>query len=134
MPLKNTMAQSALVAGLSPLWFADDIDGLTREEQELAKLVNRVDKTSFRYGLEISAEKTKMMTNSRKPMEKKITVSGQKLETVNQFKCLGAILSEDGSKAGVLARAAQTSAALAKMKPTWRDNISLSTKLKLLHA
>ena len=46
----------------SPL--PDDIDGLAGEEEELAKLVERVDKTSTALGLEISAEKTKLMTNN----------------------------------------------------------------------
>ena len=63
--------------------------------------------------MEISTGKTKLMTNSAKPIEKKNTVSGQKLETVNQFKYLGAILSGESSKTKVLARAAQTAAALA---------------------
>ena len=44
--------------------FADDIDGLAREEEELAKLVERLDKASAAYGMEINAEKTKMMTNN----------------------------------------------------------------------
>ena len=105
------------------------------EEQELDNLVNRLDKTSSIYGMEISAEKTKLITNSTKPIEKKITVSGQELITVKQFKYRGAVLSEEGSKTKVLTRAAQTAAALAKLKPMWRDkNISLSSKLKLLHA
>ena len=105
------------------------------QEQELANLVNHLDKKSSRYSMEISAEKTKLMTNSTKPIEKKIIVSEQELETVNQFKYLGAILSEEGSKIEVLARAAQTAAAPPKQKTMWRDkNISLSTKLKLLHA
>ena len=96
---------------ITNLRFDDDIDGLAGEEQELANLVNRLDKTSSRHGMEISAEKAKLMTNSTKQTEK-ITVSGQELEIVNQFKCLGAILSEEGSKTEVLPRAA-----LAKLKP-----------------
>ena len=40
------------------LRFADDIDGLAGEEEELAKLVERLDKASTAYGMEISAEKT----------------------------------------------------------------------------
>ena len=44
--------------------FADDIDGSVREEEELAKLVERLDKASTAYGMEISAEKTKLMTNN----------------------------------------------------------------------
>ena len=46
------------------LCFADDIDGLAGEEGELAKLVERLDKASTAYGMEISAEKTKLMTNN----------------------------------------------------------------------
>ena len=44
--------------------FADDIDGLAGEEEELAKLVERLDKASTAYGMEVSAEKTKLMTNN----------------------------------------------------------------------
>ena len=46
---------------ITSLRFADDIDGLAREEEELAKLVQRLDKASTVYGMEISAEKTKLM-------------------------------------------------------------------------
>ena len=41
------------------LRFADDIDGLAGEEEELAKLVERLDKAATAYGIEISAEKSK---------------------------------------------------------------------------
>ena len=46
------------------------------------------------------------------PITRKITVSRQELKTVNQFKYLGAILSEEGSKTEVLAREAQTATTL----------------------
>ena len=45
------------------LRFPDDIDGSAGEE-ELAKLVERLDKASTAYGMEIRAEKTKLMTNN----------------------------------------------------------------------
>ena len=45
------------------LRFADDIDGLAGEEDELTKSVQRLDKAYTAYGMEISAEKTKLMTN-----------------------------------------------------------------------
>ena len=44
------------------LHFANDIDGLAGEEEELAKLVERLDKASTAYGMEIGAEQTKLMT------------------------------------------------------------------------
>ena len=46
------------------LRFADDIDGLPGEEEELAKLVEHLVKASTAYGMEISAEKTKQRTNN----------------------------------------------------------------------
>ena len=49
---------------ITNLRFADDIDGLAGEEEDLAKLVERLDKASTAYGMEISAEKTKLMTNN----------------------------------------------------------------------
>jgi len=120
---------------ITNLRFADDIDGLAGTEQELANLVQRLDETSSRFGMEISAEKTKLMTNSGKPLTTKITVNGQELETVSQFKYLGSIITEAGSKTEVISRAAQTAAAMAKLRPIWRDkNIRLKTKLKLMRA
>ena len=38
--------------------FADDINGLAGEEEELANLIERLDKASTAYGLKINAEKT----------------------------------------------------------------------------
>ena len=49
---------------ITNLRFADDIDGLAGEEEKLANLVERLDKASTAYGIEISAEKTKLMTTS----------------------------------------------------------------------
>ena len=44
---------------ITNLRFADDIDALAEEEQELEALVESLDKTCTRYKMEISAEKTK---------------------------------------------------------------------------
>ena len=49
---------------ITNLRFANDINGLAGEEEELANLVERLDKASTAYGMEISAEKTKLMTNN----------------------------------------------------------------------
>ena len=46
------------------LCFADDTDGLAGEKEELADLVEHLDKASTDYGMEISAEKTKLMKNN----------------------------------------------------------------------
>ena len=64
---------------ITNLRFADDIDGLAGEEEELAKLVERLDKVSTAYGIEISAEKTKLMTNNTSGINAEIKINGQKL-------------------------------------------------------
>ena len=85
--------------------------------------------------MEISAEKTKLVTNSADGIQREIKVKGQKLGTVTSFKYLGAIVSDDGSKQEVLLRTAQATSALTKLKPIWRDNnISLGSKVKLMRS
>ena len=120
---------------ITNLRFADEIDALAEEEQELEALVESLDKTCTRYKMEISVEKTKLMTNSANGIQREIKVKGQKLGTVTSFKYLGAVVSDDGSKPEVLSRIAQASAALTKLKPIWRDNnISLGSKVKLMRS
>ena len=48
---------------ITSLRFADYIDGLAGEEEQLSKLVERLDKASTACGMEISAEKTKLNTS-----------------------------------------------------------------------
>ena len=63
---------------ITNLRFAEDIDGLAGEE-ELANLVERLDKASAACGMEISAEKTKLMTNNTSGINTEIKVNGQSL-------------------------------------------------------
>ena len=62
---------------ITNLRFADDIDGLAGEEEELAKLFECLDKASTAYGMEVSAEKTKLMTNKTSGINTEIQVNGQ---------------------------------------------------------
>ena len=68
------------------------------EEEELANLVERLDKASTAYGMEISAEQTKLMTKNTSGINTEIEVNGQKLETLTSFKCLGSVITDEGSK------------------------------------
>ena len=78
--------------------------------------------------MEITAEKTKLMTNSANVIQRELKVIGQKLGIVTSFKYLGAIVSDEGSKLDILSRIAQSTAALTKLKPIWTDsNISLGS-------
>ena len=74
---------------ITNLRFADDINGLAGEEEDLAKLVEHLDKTTTVYGMEIYAERSKLMTNNTSSINTEIKVNGHKLETVTSFKYLG---------------------------------------------
>ena len=118
---------------ITNLRFADDIDGLAGREEELAHLVERLDKTSTAFGMQINAEKTKLMTNNTNGISTDAWVNGEKLDCVNRFKYLGAIIADEESIPGILARIAQTTAALANLKTIWNDrNIALSSKIRLM--
>ena len=71
--------------------------------------------------MEISAEKTKLMTNNTGGINTEIKVSGQTLETVTSFKYLGSVITDEGSKPEIPPRIAQTTAALTRLKPVWND-------------
>ena len=105
---------------ITNLRFADDIDGLAGEEEKLANLVERLDKVSTAYDMEVSAEKTKLMTNNTGGINTEIKVNGQKLETVTSFKYLGSVIADEGSKPDILSRIAQTMS-LTMLQPVWND-------------
>ena len=117
---------------ITNLRFADDIDGLARREEELANLVERLDKTSTAFGMQINAEKTKLMTNSSNRISTDIRVNGEKLDCITSFKYLAAIIADEGSKPEILARIV---AAHAKFKTIWNDRkIALSSKIRLMRS
>ena len=118
---------------ITNLRFADDIDGLAGQKQELVKLVNHLEEASTAYGMQISAEKTQLMTNNTNGFITDITIDNKKLETVHSFKYLGAIVSDEGSKPEVRSWIAQTTAAVTKLKVIWNDkNIAISSKIRLM--
>ena len=99
----------------------------------MAKLVERLVTVSTVYGMEIRAEKIKLMTNNTSGIKREIKVNGQKFETVTSFKYLGSLVSDEGSKLEILSRITQTIAALTRLKPVWNDrSISVSSKIRLM--
>ena len=85
--------------------------------------------------MQINAEKTKLLTNKSNGFNTDIRVNGEKQDCVNRFKYLEAIIADEGSKPEILARIAQATAALAKLKTIWNDrNIALSSKIRLMRS
>ena len=116
----------------------NDHGGKEEVKRERQDLVEHLDKASTAYGMEISAEKTKLMTNNTSGINTEIKVNGQKFETVTSFKYLGLVITDEGSKPEILSRIAQTTATLTRLKnlkPVWIDkSISLSSKLRLMRS
>ena len=71
--------------------------------------------------MEISAEKTKLMTSNISGINTEIKVNRHKLKIVTSFKYLSSGITDEGFKPETLSRIAQTIAALAKLKPGWND-------------
>ena len=85
--------------------------------------------------MEISAEKTKLMTNSTSGINTEIKINGQKLDIVTSFKYLGSVMTEEGSKPEILSMIAQTTAAFTRLKPVWNDrSFSFSSKIQLMRS
>ena len=83
--------------------------------------------------MEIGPDKTKVMTNNPHGFQREIKMKGQRLEEVKNFKYLGAIISNEGSKSEILSRIVQATADVSRLKLIWRDkNISLVSKVKLM--
>ena len=73
------------------------------------------------------------MTNNTSGINTEIQVNGQKVATVTNFKYPGSVITDEGSKPGILSWIAQTTAALTRLKPVWIDkSISLSSKIRLM--
>ena len=56
--------------------------------------------------MEISTDKTKLMTNNISGINTEIKMNGQKLKTVTSFKYLGSVITAEGSKPEILSRIA----------------------------
>ena len=120
---------------ITNLRFADDIDGLAGKEEELENLVKKVETASTAYGMEISPDKTKIMSNNANGLTKTIKVKGYNLETVTNFKYLGVIVTDEGTKREVLTRIAQATSALTKLKTVWKDRkIASKHRIQILRS
>ena len=100
--------------------FADDmLINAEEEEEEAGVLIDRLDRTTTRYKMEIDPDKKKVMTNYPNGFQREIKIKGQRLEEVENFKYLWAVISNEGSKPEILSRIAQTTAALSRLKIIW---------------
>jgi NADPH:quinone reductase-like Zn-dependent oxidoreductase len=81
---------------INNLRYADDIVLVATSKEALQQLMDRVNETSKKYGLEMNIKKTKVMVVSRNREKIVITCNGGILEQVESFRYLGAIVEESG--------------------------------------
>ena len=97
---------------------------LRKSRNQKEALDDSLAKTCIWYNIEISAEKTKLMTNINNDIQREVKVKRQKLSTVTSFKHFEAVVSYDGSKPEILPRIEQTIAAFTKLDPIIQIYIS----------
>jgi threonine dehydratase len=78
------------------------------------------------YGMEMNAEKTKVMRISRQPFPVKIMVDQEQLQNVESFKYLGSILKNDGrSTCEIKCRIAMAKYAFNKKRTLFTSTLDL---------
>ena len=116
---------------ISNLRFTDDIDLIAGIEEELQELTTTLERRVCAYGMEISAEKSKIMVNSRLAPITTILMNGECLEEVTSFKNLGSIISSEGhSTEEIHTRINLATSAIARLKKIWSKNIKAATKMR----
>ena len=73
------------------------IDLMGGSNGELRDLTDRLTHRATAYGVEVSTEKSKIVTNSTNNIGAGINMNGQKLEDVTSIKYLGATLCNEGT-------------------------------------
>ena len=76
--------------------FADDIIVNAEEKEAAEVMVDRLDTTTRGYKMEIGPDKIKVITNNPNDFQREVKIRGQRLEAMENFKCLGSIISNEG--------------------------------------
>ena len=124
------------------LLYADDISLVCDDIDNLRKAVALMDATFLQWGLTISTKKTKVLVVGRDAEVHKsnasITIRGDVLEVVSEFKYLGSIFTSDGTlDAEIAHRIASASSAFARLRraKVWSSKaLSLSTKVQFFQS
>ena len=95
----DSIEEGVLVGGrlLKDVRFAEDQAMLAGTNEGLQRLMDGLNSAAEDYGMKINVKKTKSMAISKtgnKDVE--ITIGQHKVEQVQQFKYLGALITEDG--------------------------------------
>ena len=117
---------------ISNLRFADDIDLIGENFDQVQDLTSRLHVAAKSVGMEISTEKSKILISGGDSTGSCIKLDCHVLEEVETFKYLGSTLTKDGrSIKEIKIRLSLASSIMAKLWKIWKSNISFPVKIKL---
>ena len=113
--------------------FADDQAMTASSNEGLQKLMDGVDRAAEDYGMRINVKKTKTMVISKEGGKKvDIKIGQHKVEQVQQFKYLGAVVTDDGRcEQDIKCRIAMAKQAFTNRKKILCSNMSMSLRVRL---
>lgn len=141
--LEHSLADFAgMRAGLdcpvTDLDFADDVATLGESYADVQHALTQINQTAKLVGMKINASKTKVLSANIPPAERlAVTLNGETVEEVEQFKYLGATFTATGQgKDEIAIRISRARAAFVRLqRRLWsRQEIKLSTKARIYQA
>ena len=122
---------------INQISYADDKVIIARTAQQLQRMVRQLDREGRKYGMKINTSKTKVMVLGKNVMDKKLIVEidNAKLDQVQQFKYLGAVIQNDGrDETEIRCRIAAARSAFQNMEKVLRDRkMNIHLRLRILN-
>ena len=129
---KKEYSQGANIGGrvVWNLRYADDTTLLATSREDLEAMAETLREESLKYGLEINAAKTNMLTVHGNGG---VEVGGESITKVSQFKFLGSFVTEDGdTSTEIRIRLATARSTASDLTNIWRSQqINIKTKVQL---
>lgn len=118
---------------ITHLLYADDAILMSSTRNGLQEIVSAFEEAGTDFGLKISVEKTKTMTQGCQSIPKPIQIYGHQVEQVQQFVYLGAIIASNGtSKKEIDSRISKMQSAFGRLWKSVYGQRSLSRQTKLM--
>jgi len=119
---------------INNLKFADDIDLLEEDRDELQGNLERINEAGEAAGLQINTEKTMTMVFGQESIEEELEIGGRHIDNVTEFVYLGSLLTWDNDcNKEIKRRIARATGAMAGFKTIWNSkHISTQTKISII--
>jgi hypothetical protein len=112
---------------------ADDLVLLPKEEKVLQDMIDKIIEIGKCYGMEMNVEKTIVMGISKQQLPLQIMIDQKQLQSVESFKYLGSILTNDGKcTCEIKCRIAMAKAAFNKKRTLSTSTLNLELRKKLV--